>query len=214
MLISLSSIIGKTSTKEYLAAILSEKFNVLKTREHQNSEVGISECILNELNDVVYYYYNHHIEKGGPVGSHLDQETRLHCFLYAELLKLIQQTCIKNNQNGLSVLKYDVNIAAGDPQYIDYNMTVALKQACTVLKNNCNVKMFFIIDNLDEYSKNIQVKAVDIADHISTWDNIFPLITLRPETYHRTQTHLKHPRQFAINPVSLNNILYKRLFME
>src|SRR3989338_441494 len=41
----------KTSTKEYLAAILSEKFNVLKTREHQNSEVGISECILNELND-------------------------------------------------------------------------------------------------------------------------------------------------------------------
>jgi len=167
-------------------------------------------CFLNELNDVVYYYYNHHIEKGGPVGSHLDQETRLHCFLYAELLKLIQQTCIKNNQNGLSVLKYDVNIAAGDPQYIDYNMTVALKQACTVLKNNCNVKMFFIIDNLDEYSKNIQVKAVDIADHISTWDNIFPLITLRPETYHRTQTHLKHPRQFAINPVSLNNILYKR----
>ncbi len=40
---------GKTSTKEFLASILSEKFNVLKTKEHQNSEVGISQCILDEL---------------------------------------------------------------------------------------------------------------------------------------------------------------------
>lgn len=159
---------------------------------------------------IYYYYYNHHTEKGGPVGSHLPQEVRLNCFLYAELLKLIKKACSENNQHHLSVLKYDVNIAAGDPKYIDYNMTVALKEACSHLKKSFDVKIFFIIDNLDEYSKDIQVKAVDIADHISTWDNVFPLIALRPETYHRTQTHLKHPRQFAINPVSLNSILNKR----
>ncbi|PIV12756.1 MAG: hypothetical protein COS47_00830 [Candidatus Nealsonbacteria bacterium CG03_land_8_20_14_0_80_36_12] len=40
---------GKTSTKEFLAEILSEKYKVLKTKEHQNSEVGISLCILKEL---------------------------------------------------------------------------------------------------------------------------------------------------------------------
>lgn len=40
---------GKTSTKEFLSTILSEKFKVLKTKEHQNSEVGVSQCILNEL---------------------------------------------------------------------------------------------------------------------------------------------------------------------
>lgn len=40
---------GKTSTKEFLYAILSEKFRVLATKEHQNSEVGVSQCILNEL---------------------------------------------------------------------------------------------------------------------------------------------------------------------
>jgi len=40
---------GKTSTKEFLADILSEKFRVLRTKEHQNSEVGISQCILNDL---------------------------------------------------------------------------------------------------------------------------------------------------------------------
>lgn len=41
---------GKTSTKEFLSTILSYKFKVLKTKEHQNSEIGISECILNNLN--------------------------------------------------------------------------------------------------------------------------------------------------------------------
>jgi len=41
---------GKTSTKEFLAKILSKKFRVLKTKDHQNSEVGVSRCILDELN--------------------------------------------------------------------------------------------------------------------------------------------------------------------
>ncbi len=41
---------GKTSTKEFLSTILSYRFKVLKTKEHQNSEIGISECILNNLN--------------------------------------------------------------------------------------------------------------------------------------------------------------------
>jgi len=40
---------GKTSTKEFLAAILSEKYKVLKTKEHQNSEIGVAQCVLNEL---------------------------------------------------------------------------------------------------------------------------------------------------------------------
>jgi len=40
---------GKTSTKEFLAEILSEKFNVFKTQKHQNSEMGISQCVLSDL---------------------------------------------------------------------------------------------------------------------------------------------------------------------
>jgi UDP-N-acetylmuramoyl-tripeptide--D-alanyl-D-alanine ligase len=44
---------GKTSTKEFLATILEEKFpgKVLKTKEHQNSEVGISKCVLEDLKE-------------------------------------------------------------------------------------------------------------------------------------------------------------------
>lgn len=42
---------GKTSTKEFLRTILSSEFKVLSTEEHQNSEIGIARCILNNLND-------------------------------------------------------------------------------------------------------------------------------------------------------------------
>ncbi|KKU80519.1 hypothetical protein A2971_03875 [Candidatus Gottesmanbacteria bacterium RIFCSPLOWO2_01_FULL_46_21] len=40
---------GKTSTKEYLATILSSKFNALKTEKSQNSLIGIAEVILRKL---------------------------------------------------------------------------------------------------------------------------------------------------------------------
>lgn len=53
VVIGITGSYGKTSTKEFLAAILEEKFpgQVLKTKEHQNSEVGISKCILENLNE-------------------------------------------------------------------------------------------------------------------------------------------------------------------
>lgn len=40
---------GKTSTKEFLAHILGQKYTVLKTPEHQNSEVGVAHTILGSL---------------------------------------------------------------------------------------------------------------------------------------------------------------------
>ncbi len=49
IVIGITGSYGKTSTKEFLATILSTKFKVLKTKEHQNSEIGIAKCILNDL---------------------------------------------------------------------------------------------------------------------------------------------------------------------
>ena len=40
---------GKTSTKEYLATIMSESHAVLKTEKSKNSPIGIAECILQSL---------------------------------------------------------------------------------------------------------------------------------------------------------------------
>ena len=49
LVIGITGSYGKTSTKEFLAAILAKRFEVLKTKEHQNSEIGVSQCILNDL---------------------------------------------------------------------------------------------------------------------------------------------------------------------
>jgi UDP-N-acetylmuramoyl-tripeptide--D-alanyl-D-alanine ligase len=49
LVVGITGSYGKTSTKEFLYTILSQKFNVLRTKEHQNSEIGISQCILNDL---------------------------------------------------------------------------------------------------------------------------------------------------------------------
>ncbi len=49
IVIGITGSYGKTSTKDFLYAFLSEKYNVLKTENNQNSEIGISQCILNHL---------------------------------------------------------------------------------------------------------------------------------------------------------------------
>jgi len=51
LVIGITGSYGKTSTKEFLATILAEKFKILKTKEHQNTEIGIAQCILNELDE-------------------------------------------------------------------------------------------------------------------------------------------------------------------
>lgn len=49
IVIGITGSYGKTSTKEILATILSEKFRVLKTKEHTNAEIGIAKTILRDL---------------------------------------------------------------------------------------------------------------------------------------------------------------------
>jgi len=49
LVIGITGSYGKTSTKEFLANILSKKFRVLKTKKHVNAEIGIAQAILNEL---------------------------------------------------------------------------------------------------------------------------------------------------------------------
>ena len=50
-IIGITGSYGKTSTKNFLAEILSQKFKTLSTKANQNSEVGIARCVLNELNE-------------------------------------------------------------------------------------------------------------------------------------------------------------------
>lgn len=49
LVVGITGSYGKTSTKEYLSAILSTQFRVLKTQASKNSLIGISEVVLKDL---------------------------------------------------------------------------------------------------------------------------------------------------------------------
>ena len=49
IVIGITGSYGKTSTKEFLKTILEQNFRILATKEHQNSEIAIARCILNDL---------------------------------------------------------------------------------------------------------------------------------------------------------------------
>lgn len=51
LVIGVTGSYGKTSTKDFLAHILSKKFRVLKTEEHINSEIGIAKTVLKNLDE-------------------------------------------------------------------------------------------------------------------------------------------------------------------
>ena len=51
LVIGITGSYGKSSTKEFLRVILSETFSVVSTVKNQNSEIGISECILRDVSE-------------------------------------------------------------------------------------------------------------------------------------------------------------------
>lgn len=51
LVIGVTGSYGKSSTKEFLKEILSTEFKVVSTEKNENSEIGISQCILNHVND-------------------------------------------------------------------------------------------------------------------------------------------------------------------
>ncbi|HNY35660.1 MAG TPA: UDP-N-acetylmuramoyl-tripeptide--D-alanyl-D-alanine ligase [Candidatus Pacearchaeota archaeon] len=51
LVIGITGSYGKSSTKEFLKEILSVDFKIVSTEKNENSEIGISQCILNHVND-------------------------------------------------------------------------------------------------------------------------------------------------------------------
>lgn len=51
MVVGITGSYGKTSTKEFLAEILSEKFEMVKTPKHVNTEIGVAQTIIEEVKD-------------------------------------------------------------------------------------------------------------------------------------------------------------------
>lgn len=168
-------------------------------------------CYLKNREDITFVYYDHHKETGRPDGKHLKEAIRLHCLLNALLLKAIQEVCKKRALLGSDVLKIKPDAIAMDPKNITMSVTDAMKEACNRMFLDQKYRLVFIIDNLDEYPKDLQETAVDFCDHVATWSGLSMVISLRPETYRYTKKRLGHHRPTTVYPASLDGVLRRRL---
>ncbi|MFH0792355.1 MAG: UDP-N-acetylmuramoyl-tripeptide--D-alanyl-D-alanine ligase [bacterium] len=167
---------GKTSTKEFLREILSTKFSVLATKEHQNSEIGIANCILNDLlpKHEIFIAEMGAYNRGGinflckmvkpQIGiitganeQHLSTFGSIDNLLSAEggieLLRFLPK-------NGLAVINLSSELINNrKKEYLKYNEKIKIK--------TCSAK-----EEADYWCDNLAVGADSLSFRVKTYDGI------------------------------------------
>ena len=172
LVIGVTGSYGKTSAKEFLAAILSKKYKVLKTAEHQNSEVGISNCVINDLKDEheIFVVEMGAYNKGGiklltdivdPKMGIITGINEQHMATFGSLQKTIQakfELVESLPEDGLAILNYDdKNIREQNIE--DYNHRLK------------NVKYYSMADKtVDMWAENVNVETKSLSFKIRSKD--------------------------------------------
>lgn len=163
---------GKTSVKEFLATILAKKYRILKTEEHQNSEVGIANCITNKLEDghEIFVAEMGAYNRGGiklligivkPKIGILTGINEQHMATFGSLRKIIQtkfELIEALPQDGLAILNYDdENIRKEKIE--DYNYKIK------------NVRLYSMTDkNADLWAENIHADIKSLSFKVRAED--------------------------------------------
>ena len=170
LVIGVTGSYGKTSMKEFLATMLARKYKTLKTKEHQNSEVGIANCIIENLEDdhEIFVVEMGAYNKGGinlltkiarPKIGILTGINEQHMATFGSLKNTIRgkfELIEALPEDGLAVLNYD------DPRIKkqkieDYNRKLK------------NVRFYSLADkNADLWAENITVEKECVRFKIKT----------------------------------------------
>jgi len=183
LVIGITGSYGKTSTKEFLSTILSEKFKVLKTKEHQNSEVGISQCIVTDLNQEheIFVCEMGAYNKGGikllcdianPKIGIITGITYQHLATFGSLENIIStkfELIESLPEDGIAFLNYDdkfvrnQNIKKINPKLNNINFYSLNQKGCEIFAQNIKVekeKLSFEVKTKDGEKENFEVKLL------------------------------------------------------
>jgi UDP-N-acetylmuramoyl-tripeptide--D-alanyl-D-alanine ligase len=149
IVIGITGSYGKTSTKEFLSTILSEKFKVLKTKEHQNSEMGVSQCILNELK-------SEHQVFVVEMGAYNKGGIKLLCDIAKPKIGILTGI----NEQHLATFGSEENIIQGK-----YELIESLPKNGTAIFNGDNNYCFELYENT-EISKRLSISNVPAKEKI------------------------------------------------
>jgi len=172
LVIGITGSYGKTSMKEFLATILAGKYKVLKTKEHQNSEVGISNCIIDNLQEdhEIFVVEMGAYNKGGiklltniarPKIGLLTGINEQHMATFGSLEKTISakfELIESLPEDGLAILNYD-DPRVKKQKVTDYNSKLK------------NVRFYSLSDKeADIWSENITVEKECVRFKVKTKD--------------------------------------------
>jgi len=172
LVIGVTGSYGKTSVKEFLATILSKKYKVLKTTQHQNSEIGISNCIISNLKDdhEIFVVEMGAYNKGGiklltnivsPKIGILTGINEQHMATYGSLENTIKtkfELISSLPPDGLAVLNYDDSNIKG-AKINDFNQNIK------------NIKFYSVFDKkADIWAENVKVDINSLSFKIKAKD--------------------------------------------
>jgi hypothetical protein len=90
-----------------------------------------------------------------------------------------------------------------------------LKQSLKHIANARQKQLIMILDNSDQRDENIQQQVFLISQEIAEHWSTTVFVTLRPETFHRSQQRGAlsgyHPKAFSVSPPRVDHVLEKRL---
>ncbi len=144
LVIGITGSYGKTSTKEFLYAILSEKFNVLKTKEHQNTEMGVAQCVLNDLKPEHQIFI---VE----MGAYCRGEIKLLCDITKPKIGILsgineQHLAIFGSLENIIKTKYELIESLPEDGTAFFN---AKNKFCVELYNQTKIKKFLYGENVE-----------------------------------------------------------------
>ena len=171
LVVGITGSYGKTSTKEILATILEKKFKTLKTREHRNSEIGVSQCILQELKPEheVFICEMAAYNKGGiklltdiarPKMGILTGINEQHLATFGSQENIIKtkfELITELPENGTAILN-------GDNKHIEKK----IRSQKFKVKNQ---KLYSVRNKLDVWAENIQVGKRSVSFKVFFRDN-------------------------------------------
>jgi len=174
LVIGITGSYGKTSTKEFLYAILSQKFGenkVLRTKIHQNSEIGISQCILKDLKPEHKIFIC-------EMGAYNREGIKLLCDITKPKIGILtgineQHMATFGSQDNIIKTKFELIESLPENGIAIFNSDSAFIRF--KVRNSkfkvLNQKFYSIKERADIWAENIKVERDSVAFRIFTKDN-------------------------------------------
>ena len=158
-----------------------------------------------------YIRYDYNAQLGELATAHLSSAEvlrgYLECHLIQATVKWLREAGFKDHPlYSLTPAEFLTN-----PTLFTDKVQSIAQEALAHLNASYRRRLIVIIDNLDLCDLTLQKTAVDHANYLARWAGVYPLVSLRPATYHKLHLYLRRPVLYQVTRPPIREVLEKRL---